>query len=133
MPRMNTNKAVALRWFEEVWNDACADSIPELTDPNIVGHLEGNQTFHGHDGMRELQRQMFEALPGVKAKVLRAVGEDDVVSVHWHMSVPKSQKIPAPVEFTGMTLLRFANDKIVEGWDCWNQGGLKAQLAALQG
>jgi predicted ester cyclase len=36
------------------------------------------------------------------------------------------------VSFRGMTWIRFSGDKMVEGWDCWNQGGLIESLRAPQ-
>ena len=35
------------------------------------------------------------------------------------------------VTITGTTMLRFANGKIVEGWDNWDQLGLLVQIGLL--
>lgn len=35
-----------------------------------------------------------------------------------------------PVAFRGITWLRFANGRLAEGWDSWNQGRLMQELQA---
>lgn len=129
---MSTNKEKAERWFADFWNNCHDGCISELTHPDVVGHHEGGVTKHGHAGLRELQAEMLAVLPDVKLKLLEVVGEGDNVVVHWEAAVPKSDKIPAPVSFTGMTRMRFADGKIAEGWDCWNMGALQAHLMSLQ-
>jgi predicted ester cyclase len=44
-----------------------------------------------------------------------------------HLGIPATGK---PVQTTGITIARIANNQIVEGWDNWDQLGLLKQIGA---
>lgn len=68
-------------------------------------------------------------------EILHAVGDDREACVHWKFRGTQRGNfgpVPAtnsPASFTGMTYLIFENDKLVQGWDCWDQGALIGGLA----
>ena len=111
------NTALARRWFDDVWNKRREATITEMLHPDAVGHLEGLVT-----------RGVAEFVP--------AVCEGDNVVVRWavtgthrgdNLGIPATGR---PVAFRGITWLRFANGRLVEGWDSWNQGRLMQELQA---
>ncbi len=69
-------------------------------------------------------------------KILHAVGDESEACVHWRVCGTQTGAfgpLPAtrePVCFTGLTYLVVENGKIIEGWDCWDQGALVQTLAA---
>lgn len=123
-------KQLALRWFQEVWNNKNPKVIHEMLRPDATGHTEGGVVV----GPAEFEEQMFKVLhgafPDFSIVIDGCVAEDDDVAIRW--TVTGTQKgallgIPASnrkVTFSGSTWLRFSDGKLVEGWDRWNAHGL---------
>jgi steroid delta-isomerase-like uncharacterized protein len=129
-------RELALRWMEEVWNERLESTIDELLSPDCLGHSEGMPDFRGVREFREYRAALLGAFPDLRLDVQDAISSTDNVVVRWRvrathrggaLGVPATNKA---VDVWGITWLRFSGDRIVEGWDAWNQGGL---LQRLQG
>jgi steroid delta-isomerase-like uncharacterized protein len=129
------NRQMAKRWFEEMWNQRNAAVIDEMLHPDACGHMQGVET-RGHEDFRKVREGLLDALPDLHLEVEDMVADGDSVVVRWRargthrgagLGVPPSNK---SADFTGMTWLRFADGKLVEGWDQWNMGGVMQFLTA---
>jgi steroid delta-isomerase-like uncharacterized protein len=127
------NRALALRWFDEVWNQRRTATIDELLSPTCVGHMEGAEIRHPNQ-FKQVHAALLDAFPDLKIVVEDTAADGDCVVLRWRvqgthggggLGFAASGK---PVEFRGMTWQRFASGKLVEGWDSWNQGELFANL-----
>jgi steroid delta-isomerase-like uncharacterized protein len=130
----NGNVGLALRWFEEVWNQRRTDTIDELLTDESVSHTD----FGPLRGKREFKERahavFLSAFPDLRMTVEGTVAEGDQVVVRWSVTATHGGGglgFPATgrkVAFRGMTWIRYAGGKRVEGWDCWNQAGLIQSL-----
>lgn len=129
-------KEIAVQWFNEVWNNRNTAIIPELISPDARGHLEGGHEIVGPDQFIAFQSALLAAIPDVKVTVLNALSDGDDSCVLWQASGTHTGQglglAPSgkPVDFRGVTWFHVENGKIVEGWDCWNLGGLMNFLAS---
>lgn len=129
----DTNRGLAKRWFEEVWNERREETIDELLTPQSVGHMEGAET-RGPAEFRQVRAMLLSAFPDLRIVVEDTVAEGDDVVVRWRVAGTHGgdglgfKATQRPVQFRGLTWLRFANGKLVEGWDGWNQGALVQSL-----
>ena len=127
------NRALALRWFEEVWNQRLTSTVDELLAPNCVAHMEGSD-IRAPDQFKEVRTALLTAFPDLRVKVEETVADGDTVVVRWtatgtHLGAMLGiQATRTSVDFRGMTLQRFREGRIVEGWDSWNQGVLVETL-----
>ena len=131
------NRALARRWFDEVWNQRNTATVDELLHPEAIGHMEGVET-RGHDDFKKVRAGILDAFPDLDVVVEDTITEGDQVVVRWRargshcghgLGIPPCNRA---AEFRGMTWLRFQNGKLVEGWDAWNMGGLMQQLSSPQ-
>jgi steroid delta-isomerase-like uncharacterized protein len=129
------NTALARRWFDDVWNKRREATITEILHPDAVGHLEGLVT-RGVAEFVTARAFLIGAFPDLRIAIDDMVCEGDNVVVRWavtgthqgdNLGIPATGK---PVAFRGITWLRFANGRLVEGWDSWNQGRLMQELQA---
>lgn len=127
------NTALARRWFDEVWNKRNDATVRELLRPDAVGHLEGRDT-RGVDEFLAMRSILIGAFPDLNVKVEDTASQGAHVVVRWsakgghrgdQLGIAATGK---PVSFRGMTWLVFADGRIVEGWDAWNQEALLAEL-----
>ncbi|MEM1177758.1 MAG: ester cyclase [Acidobacteriota bacterium] len=129
------NRAVANRWFREVWNERRGEVIRELQHPELIGHTVGAE-YRGPEGFESFRADFLDAVPDLKIDVEGTAAEGDHVVVRWFIRGTHSGEglgIPASgreIAQRGMTWLRIVDGQIVEGWDCWNLGGLLAELSA---
>jgi steroid delta-isomerase-like uncharacterized protein len=128
-------RGLARRWFEENWNRRREEVVDELLAPTAIGHMEGVEV-HGCEEFKAVRAGLLGAFPDLEIEVEDAIAEGDQVAVRWavrathlgeHFGFAASGK---PVRFRGITWLRFADGRIVEGWDAWNQGELMQRLQA---
>src|SRR5690242_17729040 len=121
----DTERDLGRRWFEEVWNKGRRDAIAELLAPGAVVHEAGVDTV-GPEGFYPLFERLRDTLTDIKIEVLDTIAEGDRVCLRWisrarhtgpGLGLPPTGK---PVEVTGISILRVANGKIVEGWQNWD-------------
>jgi steroid delta-isomerase-like uncharacterized protein len=128
------NVGLALRWFEEVWNQRRTDTIDELLTEESVSYSESGP-LRGKQEFKERAHAVFlSAFPDLKMTVEGTVAEGDEVVVRWSVRATHLgdglglAATGRAVSFRGMTWIRYRNGKMIEGCDCWNQAGLIQSL-----
>lgn len=124
-----TNAGLARRWFEEVWNQRKDATVTELFGADSVGHMEGVDAL-GPSHFLTMRKSLLEALPDLRVTVEDVIAEGEQAVVRW--SARGTHK-GGSSSFRGMTWMKFANGRIVEGWDSWNQGRLLDELRGEAG
>lgn len=120
------NKALIERWFEEVWNKGRAEAIDEMFAEDGIAHGLADATGQPVIGPAEFKvfhATFREAFPDITVSVDDTVSEGDKVAARCsvygkHMGDSLGFKASqAPVEFTGITIVRVKEGKIVEAWN----------------
>ena len=120
------NKELLRRWFEEVWNKGRADAIDEMFDENGIAHGladDASQPIKGPSNFRPFHRTFREAFPNMTIVIEDMVAEGDRVAARCSVRGKHEGEFmgraatQAPVEFTGMTIVRIDSGKIVEAWN----------------
>jgi steroid delta-isomerase-like uncharacterized protein len=129
----DANRALAERWFQEVWNQRRTESVYEMLSAECHGHLEG-QDIIGPDQFQAVRAELLKALPDMKIQVEEVLASGENVVVRWvfhgtHSGhglecAPTGRK----VDVGGMTWLKIRDGRIYEGWDRWNQNAFLRQL-----
>lgn len=134
------NKALVRRWFEEVWNKGRADAIDEMLDENGIAHGlsdDPSNPIKGPSGFRPFHTQFREAFPNMKIVIEDLIAEGDRVAARCSVrgnheghfqGIAASQ---APIDFTGMTIVRIYGGKIVEAWNNFDFMRLNRQVGLL--
>ena len=135
------NKQLVQRWFEEVWNQNRESAIDELLSPEGVGFgLAATDTeVHGPTEFKPFVRNMRSAFPDLHIAVEDTVAEGDKVAVRLRVTgTHKGDGLGfaatgRKVDVTAITIIQFANGKLVHGWNNWDQLGMMQQLGVVPG
>ena len=134
----NENKKIARRVFDEVWSQGKLDLADEILTPDFVGRPGGmGEPFKGPAGAKEFIGRLREAFPDITFVVEEMIAEDDLVATRWTATGTHDSEFmglePTGRQATigGMTIQRFKDGRIVEGWTEQDALGLFRQLGAL--
>jgi len=136
----DANKQLIRRWFEEVWNKGRADAIDEMIAEDCVIHgLSGatGQPVKGPTQFKTFHTTFREAFPDITVAVEDMVVEGDKVAARCsvygkHAGDSLGYKASqAPVEFTGMVIVRVKNGKIAEAWNNFDFMKMYQQIGAI--
>jgi predicted ester cyclase len=128
------------RWFEEVWNKGREEAIDEMFAEDGIAHglndSEGNP-IRGCEGFKALQRNFRKAFPNLKITIEETVSEGDkiaavckVTAIHEGEGIgvaPTNQ----PIDFTGLTIVKIKDGKIIEAWNEFDFMKMYSQVGAL--
>jgi len=143
MQEQNTqeaNKALIRRWFEEVWNKGRVEAIAEMFAADGVAHGlsdDPSNTMKGPADFLPFHSIFRGAFPDIEVVVEDTIAEGDLVAVRCsvrgrhtgdHLGVAASN---APVQFTGMTIVRIKDGKIVEAWNNFDFLGMNKQIGII--
>lgn len=111
------NRAVVLRYMEEVINQRNLDVLDEVLATNWIAHNPGEP--NGRDGLKAFFGEMFEQFPEIHADVKRIVAEGDLVVVHSHYTGSEADRGNdwAPGSGAVADFFRLEDGVIVEHWD----------------
>ena len=134
------NKALVRRWFEEVWNQGRADAIDEMFDEYGIAHGlsdDPSNPIKGPTGFRPFHTQFRQAFPNMIVVVEDLVAEGDKVAARCSVrgkhegAFQEKAATQSPVEFTGITIVRIDNGKIVEAWNNFDFMSMHKQIGLL--
>ena len=140
MQTQEKNKALVRRWFDEVWNAGREAAISEMFAENGVAHGLSEDADHpikGPAGFLPFYHTFRGAFPNIQVVVEDMIAEGDKVAVRCsvrarhsgdHLGIAASQ---APVDFTGMVVLRIQDDKIIEAWNNFDFMRMNKQVGLL--
>lgn len=123
---LERNKALVVRWFDEVWNLGRRETIKELFAAQGVlydaaGTYRGPEEFASFFDKLRAEFSKFEIHPIV------SLAEGDLACVHWSAKFVHTGS-GTPVRLTGTSVVRIRDGQFVEAWQNWDAAGLAAQL-----
>jgi predicted SnoaL-like aldol condensation-catalyzing enzyme len=128
-PTPEQNRALLLRFFDEVWTEGRRESIKELFAKTGVLHDGANhdrgpaEFTHFYDIMRA-QFSEFSFKPIV------SLGEGELVCVHWSCRCVHVFA-RTPVSITGISIARIKDGQTTEGWQNWDAASMTTQVPGL--
>lgn len=126
------NKAVARRFFEEIFNQGKFEVADELYTKDFVNHGLHRDASQAED--QAAVRFEKQACPDLTITVGQMVAEGDLVSVLWiarGTNTAAAGWLPATgarIEVRGITIWRFANGKIREEWSSFNEMSIVREI-----
>jgi steroid delta-isomerase-like uncharacterized protein len=131
-----SNKQLAHRWFEEVWNLQSEAAIDAMFSPDgkCHGFPEPGSILIGPEAFKSVHRTFCGAFPQQKIVVEDLIAADDRVAVRWqatlthsgdHLGFPASGKT---VTLAGSSFITIKDNQITEGWNHMDLGNLFQQL-----
>ena len=129
MTKVEDNKAIVGRWFTDFWGKTCQLSIvDELAAPEMLLQYSLHEPRHGRDDIKAFMTDFRNAFPDLNFwGTADLIAEGDYVVGRWegggtHTGPAFSDfligSLPAAtgrkMRFTGTTVLRLQNGKIVE-------------------
>jgi steroid delta-isomerase-like uncharacterized protein len=134
------NRALVQRWFDEVWNKGRAELIDEMFAGDGVAHGLSDDPSHpiiGPAGYRPFYEVFRGAFPDIRVVVEDMVAEGDKVAARCSVRGKHSgdnlgiAASHTPVDFTGITIVRIRDGKIVEAWNNFDFMRMNKQIGAL--
>lgn len=136
MQTMTTNKAVVIRFNQEVIADGNAKSFAELMDENFVNHSAPEGMDQGPNGMLYFFNDILRpALSDLKVTIHQQVEEGDLVTTRKTISGKHTGiflGIPATgqnVEINVIDIVRIKDGKYFEHWGITSLTEVLSQLA----
>lgn len=134
------NKALARRWFEEVWNKGRADAIGEMAADNLVAH--GLEDTSGDEVTNVGEFRVFHAafrsaFPNIYVTVEDVIAEGDKVAARCHVravhdgDLSEIKATKNPIDFSGIAILRIENGRIAEAWNNFDFLKMNKQLGLM--
>ncbi len=132
------NKAIVRRVFEELWNQGNLSVADQLFTPNYTDHDSSSPDFgHGPESERKRVALYRTAFPDLRLTIEDLIAEGDTVMARWSCHGTHKGDLngiaPTGKQFTisGVTIARFVNGKLSEGYVNWDALGLMQQLGAV--
>ena len=134
------NNAIAEKFFNSVWNKGDFSVLDTLISPDAVDHstVGGKPKMEkGSASFRAIVSMFRSAMPDIQLTIDDEVYAGDKVVHRWHlvgtdtggvMGMPPSGK---QLTFSGTTIVRMADGKIVERWANVDELGLLQQLGVV--
>ena len=125
---------LARQWFEGVWRSRDDATLKAMLSEDVVAHAPYGQI--SYEDFLGMHSALIAAMPDYELAIESIMADGDEAVVRWmvtatHSDAPFLAIEPrgAKLNFRGMSWMRFENDQIVEGWDCWDLGGVMHTMA----
>jgi predicted ester cyclase len=116
------NKSLMHRIYQEMWNGG---------DPALAAEI-----FSRPEGVENFVSRFLFAFPDLQHTIAAMIEEGDQVAVRFSaqgthagqwMDIPATGR---PIHYTGVTLARIKDDRIIEHYTWWDRAGLMEQIGA---
>jgi predicted ester cyclase len=130
------NKALAQRWFEEVWNQGKESTIDELFHPQgkAYGFPEPHSILTGPEAFKTIHRQFHSAFGNIHITIDDLVADGDLVAIRWTGTMKHTGDglgFPATgkdVTLPGASFITCRDGIMTDGWNAMDMTKLTLQL-----
>jgi len=130
--------ATVRRFFDEVWNQRRDATVDELLTDESICHTDAGPIV-GREAFRQMQYiPLTSAYPDIHVDIDAAISQDDIVVVRWtargtHTGEGLGFAATHQVStFQGISWIRLAQGKLMEGWQSSNiTSAIGSLLASL--
>jgi steroid delta-isomerase-like uncharacterized protein len=130
-------RAIAQR-FAQVWFGGSPSIVDELADPNLTVYYPViGQPIRGAQAFKQVLEMVHAALPDADGSVDEVIAEGDRAVIRWTLrGTHRGDLLGIPptgrrVEWTGISIYRLANGKVVEEQGEEDALGLMRQLGVI--
>jgi steroid delta-isomerase-like uncharacterized protein len=133
MATTELHKTLIRRWIDEVWNKGDMAVADEIFAPTYV-HRTPMATLSNLEAFKKAISGFRAGLPDVKVTIEDVLTDGDKVVTRWVITGTHRHELMgfAPtnkqITFSGITIQRVVDGKIVESWVEFDAGGLGQQL-----
>ena len=120
------NKTILKRLIDEVYNQRDFNVIYEIADSNYVEHTNG-VTTNSANAIKETITYLNDQAPDFTIVIEDLIAKGNNVTMRWIYS-GKNKKFDKQVILHGIFIGRFANGKMVEGWQIFDNWSRYKQL-----
>jgi len=132
------NKTVVRRLFEEVWNKGHVPVADQLFAPAYTHHDNSTPDVErGPEGEKKRVTLYRNAFPDIRFTIEDLTAEGETVVARWSCRGTHNGDLNgiAPtgknIHITGVSIARFTNGKITEGFVNWDALGMMQQLGVV--
>ena len=137
MTQVEDNKAIAERFYREVWEAGNVDVALEVFADDYVRHdLRTTRALPGGTGQARIAADFRVAFPDLRFTVDLLLGEGDLVAARWTATGTHAgpwgavEPTGRRATFSGVNIFRFRHGRVVEIWNHRDDLGLAEQLGA---
>jgi predicted SnoaL-like aldol condensation-catalyzing enzyme len=124
---LEQNKALTIRWFEQVWNHGNRDAIAQLFHTDGVLY-DGSSVIRGPSEFEQFYDRLRAQFSEFQITPVIVLAEGDLACIHWTASF-KHTATDKPAHITGTSVVRIKDGRFIEAWQNWDAASLAAQLA----
>ena len=133
------NKALARRWFEEVWNQRRHESIAKMFAADGLAHglASDGGPMRGPEGFAAFHKAFVSAFPDLQLSVEDMISEGDKVAIRFRASGTLKgdglgvKPTGRSMTVTGISIVRVRNGYIIEAWNNFDVLGMHQQTGTL--
>jgi predicted ester cyclase len=115
------------QWFDEVWHKANEHAIDELMHPDAIIHgLETDKTKTGPEAFKPFYKSFRDAFPSINVELEPIFSNDEIEAAHCLVRGKNAEG--KDVNFTGLTIVKFKDGKLIEGWNAFDFLAMYKQL-----
>ena len=126
------------RLLEEVWGKGNLALLPDLLSEGISAHVAAHsEAIEGIDDYRRFVAAYNGLLGEVRFSVEDQLEEGDRLATRWTAWLPSGENEEGPrgeqdlLPVMGISIHRFADDRIAESWDTWDALSAMGQSRGL--
>jgi steroid delta-isomerase-like uncharacterized protein len=130
------NKVLVRQFYEKAWNQKDLAFVDENSASDYVDHTPGTPPGlpPGREGLKVLMSAYFTTFPDMHITVEDLIADGDKVVARWTCTGTFKEEMMgmAPTgksaTFTGISIDRIVNGKVVEGWTNFDMLGMLQQI-----
>jgi ketosteroid isomerase-like protein len=137
-PLSETNKAAIRRFVDEVWNQGNLSVVDDFLAPTYTHYDPTTRDFgRGPEGEKQRVTLYRSAFPDLRLTIEDLLEDGDTVVARWSCrgthDGPLDQILPTgkPVSITGISVVRFADGKMIEARIQWDALGMLQQIGVV--
>ena len=135
----DTNKNIVRRLFDEVWNKGYLPVADQLFAQNYSHHDPSTPEFgRGPESEKKRATLYRTAFPDVRLMIEDMFSEGETVTARWSCEGTHNGDLNGiaatgkKFAISGISVARFTDGKMIEGWVNWDALGLMQQLGVVR-